>query len=494
MNVSKKKILIVDDEPTNLALLKTILQDHYDLLFTTNGAKVLNIVKNEMPDLILLDVMMPEHNGYQVCKELKANSNTSNIPIIFVTAVNDPKAEAHGFNIGAVDYISKPVSASIVLARVNTHIKLHEKEVNLEKQVAERTKAIRLLNSELHTTQQSIIERLGRAAEYKDNETGLHVIRMSHYSQILGIAAGLSESDAKTLLLAAPMHDIGKIGIPDHILLKPGKLDEEEWKIMRQHPRIGAGIIGYHDSELLNLSRIVALTHHEKWNGTGYPNGLKGEEIPLVGRIVAIADVFDALTTKRPYKEAWSVERAIKLLEEEKGKHFEPLLVTLFIDNLPKMLKIREQWTEKEKTITKGNDEDNSRFLKWKSEYSVSIEELDNDHKEIIDLLNILYDASTNEVDDVSMEDFFRRLFEYTLNHFRAEEELMDQHDYPDISAHKLQHHRLLQETERQYNVYHSNSSKIPPELFLMLKDWWISHILGFDMKYVPFLTEDEEE
>lgn len=504
MSMHKQKILIVDDEPINLSSLQVILEKEYDLLFSTTGESVLNIVKKESPDLILLDVVMPVINGYEVCKKLKADPKCANIPIIFVTAVSDSKAETMGFKLGAVDYISKPASRPIVLARVRTHLKLRNREKSLEIQVVERTKALRLLNNELHSTRKSIIERLGRAAEYKDNETGLHVLRMSHYSQILGRAAGMSESEANNLLLAAPMHDIGKIGIPDNILLKPGKLNEEEWKVMRQHPRIGAGIIGYHHSELLNLSRIVALNHHEKWDGTGYPNGLKGEKIPFVGRIVAIADVFDALTTKRPYKEAWSVDRAIDLITSESGKHFEPKLVELFIDNLPKMLEIRDKFAEvdepaaeKEEATAKEQaliDEENSLYLIWKPEYSVSVDLLDSHHKQVIDLLNILYKASKSSVDDITMEDFFKRLFEFTLNHFTAEEELMELHNYPDIAIHKLQHHQLIQETERQYHIYHSNSSKIPPELFLILKQWWITHILNYDMKYVPYLNEEKAE
>ena len=182
-----------------------------------------------------------------------------------------------------------------------------------------------------------IIQRLGRAAEYKDNETGMHVIRMSHYSRILGLAAGMSDAEADMLLNAAPMHDIGKIGIPDSILRKPGKLDEGEFEIMKTHCMIGAEILGDDTSELLQLAKVVALTHHEKWNGFGYPHGLSGEEIPRVGRIVAIADVFDALTSERPYKKAWSVEDAVELLQTSAGEHFDPLLVSLFVDSLPEL-------------------------------------------------------------------------------------------------------------------------------------------------------------
>lgn len=199
---------------------------------------------------------------------------------------------------------------------------------------------------ELRETRLQIVQRLGKASEYKDNETGLHVIRMSHYAHILARAAGYSEKAADDLLNAAPMHDVGKIGIPDAILQKPGRLDEHEWAVMRQHPEIGARIIGEHDSNLLRLARSIALTHHERWDGTGYPKGLRGEEIPVEGRIVAIADVFDALTSVRPYKPAWSIDEAVELLRREKGSQFDPELVELFLGCLPDILVVRERWAD----------------------------------------------------------------------------------------------------------------------------------------------------
>jgi putative two-component system response regulator len=221
------------------------------------------------------------------------------------------------------------VSPPIVRARVRTHLSL-----------------VRM--DELRETRMQIIERLGRAAEYKDNETGLHVIRMSHYAQVLALAAGWSKVDAEELLAAAPMHDIGKIGIPDHILLKPGPLSPEEWDVMRSHPRIGADIIGEHRSTVLRLAREIALSHHEKWDGSGYPQGLAGDAIPMSARIVSIADVFDALTTARPYKRAWTVEAAIEQVQKDAGKHFDPKLVELFMSVLPQLLAIRDRWKEDE--------------------------------------------------------------------------------------------------------------------------------------------------
>lgn len=322
-------LLIVDDEPANLQVLKNILADHYRLLFARDGQRALALADSERPDLILLDVMMPEMSGYDVCRQLKATRSTAHIPVIFVTALSQVADEAQGLEAGAVDYLTKPVSPAIVRARVRTHLSLVHTE-------------------ELKQTRLSVVQRLGRAAEYKDNETGRHVIRMSLFSQIIGRRLGLGEQHLEDLLNAAPMHDIGKIGIPDAVLLKPGKLDEDEWKIMQTHAAIGAKIIGEDGSNLLRMARDIALCHHEKWDGSGYPQGLSGADIPLEARIVALADVFDALTSERPYKKAWPVEQATALIREQSGKHFDPQLVEVFFDSLPDILKARSQWLDQD--------------------------------------------------------------------------------------------------------------------------------------------------
>lgn len=325
--MDKERLLLVDDEPANLQVLRAVLQDQYRLSFARSGSEALQLAQRDLPDLILLDVMMPQLSGFDVCKALKANPVTAAIPVIFVTALRDEVDETTGFAIGAVDYITKPISPAIVRARVKTHLNLVQAD-------------------ELRRTRLQVIQRLGRAAEYKDNETGLHVIRMSHYAQVLALAAGKSDSWAEQLLLAAPMHDIGKIGIPDAVLQKPGKLTDEEMQIMRRHPLIGAEIIGDSDSGLLQMARQVALYHHEKWDGSGYPYGLAAEAIPLEGRIVALADVFDALTSVRPYKKAWSVEQAMVHIHAQSGLHFDPALVQLFAAQLPQLLQIKQQWAE----------------------------------------------------------------------------------------------------------------------------------------------------
>ncbi|WP_207393600.1 response regulator [Duganella aceris] len=320
-------ILAVDDEASNLQLLRHVLQDQYRLLFAKDGPRALELARQERPQLILLDVMMPGMTGYETCRLLKADPVTAAIPVIFVTALSEASDEVVGFDAGAVDYITKPVSPPIVRARVRTHLSL----VGVD---------------ELKRTRLEIVQRLGLAAEYKDNETGLHVIRMSHYSRILGLALGMTEAEADDLLHAAPMHDVGKIGIPDNILRKPGPLDADEWKVMQSHATIGGDIIGKHPSGMLAMAYDVAVTHHEKWDGSGYPNGLAGDQIPLVGRIVAIADVFDALTSARPYKEAWPIEKAVDYLEQQRGLHFEGRLVDLFLKQMPALLEVKQRWAE----------------------------------------------------------------------------------------------------------------------------------------------------
>ncbi len=324
---ARPAILVVDDEPTNLQVLRVVLQDHYRLFFAKNGERALALAEQERPDLILLDIMMPEISGYAVCEALKSKPSTRDIPVIFVTALSETHDEAKGFAVGCVDYLTKPINAAITKARVRTHLSLVQVDA-------------------LRQTRLELIQRLGMAAEYKDNETGLHVIRMSHFARLTALAYGFSAERAEELCHAAPMHDIGKIGTPDAILQKRGPLTPEEWAVMRQHPEVGARIMGSHAPGLLHTAHTIALTHHEKWDGSGYPRGLKGEDIPIEGRIVAVADVFDALTSERPYKKAWSVDAALELLQRESGKHFDPKVVQAFLSRLPEIIEIKDRWAE----------------------------------------------------------------------------------------------------------------------------------------------------
>ena len=320
-------LLVVDDESANLQLMRKLLDEDYRLLFAKDGPRALELAHGERPDLILLDVMMPDMSGHDACKKLKADPATASIPIIFVTALTDAIDEVTGFEAGAVDYINKPVSAPILRARVRTHLSL----VHLD---------------QLRESRLEIVQRLGRAAEYKDTETGYHVVRMSHYAAILARAVGQAQGWVDDLLAAAPMHDIGKIGIPDHILTKPGKLTPEEWEVMKTHPVIGGEIIGGHSDPMLKMAYQAAMTHHEKWDGSGYPRGLAGEEIPLEGRLVAVADVFDALTSMRPYKRPWSNEEAADFIKSEAGRHFDPSVVEAFVRCLPDLLAVQRRYSD----------------------------------------------------------------------------------------------------------------------------------------------------
>jgi putative two-component system response regulator len=337
---ARASILVVDDIPANIEVLAGILRSEYRVRAATSGARAVAIATSESPpDLILLDIMMPDLDGLEVCRRFKADLRTRNIPVIFVTAMSEIEDEAEGFAAGCVDYVTKPVSPSIVLARVRTQLALAHQNRELERQVRVRT-------AELEKTRLAVIRCLGKASEFKDDNTGLHVIRMSQYSRTLGRAMGMSEADADLLMLASPMHDVGKIGVPDSILKKPGRLTPEEWALMQQHVEFGGLILGDPDSELLQMAKTIALTHHEKWDGSGYPRGLKGEDIPLVGRITALADVFDALCSVRPYKRAWTVPEVLEYIRKERGKHFDPVLVDKLAEVLPAFEQITRQYAD----------------------------------------------------------------------------------------------------------------------------------------------------
>lgn len=344
-NLTRQTILVVDDVPDNIDVLGGILKENYKMKFATNGEKALSIARAKKPlDLILLDIEMPGIDGYEVCRQLKQHESTKKIPVIFVTAKSEAEAEERGFKVGGVDYITKPVNPAIVRERVKTHLALYDQNRVLEEKVKERTAQLSEAFETIKNASLDTINRLSRAAEYKDEDTGAHIIRMSHYSASVARAMGVDEATVECILYAAPMHDIGKIGIPDRILLKPGKLDADEWKIMIKHAEFGAKILEGADASFIKLGREIALSHHEKWNGTGYPQGLKKDEIPLAGRIAAIADVFDALTTKRPYKDPFSLEKSYGIIEENRGIHFDPDVVDAFFEVTDEILDIKERY------------------------------------------------------------------------------------------------------------------------------------------------------
>ncbi|AGW13163.1 HD domain-containing phosphohydrolase [Megalodesulfovibrio gigas] len=337
------RLLLVDDTKTNIDLLVAALMDDYILSVALNGPSALHIAAKLKPDLILLDVMMPEMDGFAVCQQLKADPETSDIPVIFLTAMDDPDMKSKGFQFGAVDYITKPFHAAEVKARVRNHLSLLLARRQLARQNSELEHRVQERTRELEHNYRDTLLRLGLAAEYRDNDTGRHIRRIREFTALLARKSGCTPKEAEDMGLAATMHDIGKIGIPDAILLKPGKLDAQEWQIMQRHAQIGADILACSNSPLLNLSRTIALTHHERWDGTGYPQGLAGETIPLAGRIVGLVDVFDALTSDRPYKPAWSVAEAAAVIHKERGAHFDPALVDLFLDDFDAFLHIYDQ-------------------------------------------------------------------------------------------------------------------------------------------------------
>lgn len=347
----RPRLLLVDDVPDNLAILGDVLKD-YQRVVATSGEKGLEkAFADPRPDLVLLDVMMPGMSGYDVCRRLKEDPRTADIPVIFVTALGEVSDEAAGFDVGGVDYITKPVSPATVLARVRTHLSLKaaredlaEHNLVLEDRVAARTRELQEAYSRLKKASSETVWRLSTAAEYRDDDTGAHVKRMSHYSATVGRQMGMTEEAVDMLLQASPMHDVGKIGIPDRILLKPGKLDDEEWAIMRRHCKMGADILAGSDSSVLQMAEAVALCHHEKWDGSGYPRRLGGTDIPLVGRVVAIADVFDALTSVRPYKGAFPLEKAYSIIREGRGGHFDPDVVDAFFDVQEEVLAIKARF------------------------------------------------------------------------------------------------------------------------------------------------------
>ena len=344
--MEKQTVLVVDDVPENIDVLSEVLREHYQVRVATHGEKALRIVYSDTPpDLILLDIMMPGLSGLDLCRRIKANPDRRKIPIIFVTAMTSPEDERLGLETGAVDYITKPISPAVVLARVRTHLALYDQACELERMVDQRT-------LELNFSRHQIIRRLGRAAEYRDDETGNHVLRVGHYARLIANACGVGPRASAMLFAAAPLHDVGKIGIRDSILLKPGKLDALDWDSMRRHPVIGAEIIGKHENELLETARIIALTHHERWDGTGYPAQLKGDAIPIEGRIVAIADVFDALISKRPYKPAYCLDDSLKIMDAQDGSHFDPQLMTAFRQALPAIIDVMREYGDDKGALT----------------------------------------------------------------------------------------------------------------------------------------------
>jgi len=356
-------LLVVDDNPDNVALLVDLLQAEYRVLAATSGRRALDLARGEpRPDLILLDVMMPGMDGYAVLASLREDARTRDIPVMFITAMNATRDEEHGLEKGAVDYITKPIRPAIVLARVRTQLELKRardwlanQNTFLEEEVARRME-------ENQIVQDVSIHALGCLAEMRDPETGNHIRRTQGYVGALArrlrdhprFAAVLSEQVVRLLTKSAPLHDIGKVGIPDHILQKPGKLTAEEWSIMQTHARLGAEAIEHaeRDAEkpvaFLALAREIAHWHHEKWDGSGYPDGLAGEAIPASARLMALADVFDALISPRVYKAPMSIDAACAIIVEGRGRHFDPDVMDAFVAIIDEFTAIAERYRDGE--------------------------------------------------------------------------------------------------------------------------------------------------
>jgi len=362
VDLSRCTILVVDDIEENIDILVETLGDDFEVSVAMDGPSALESVAENKPDLILLDIMMPGMSGYEVCEKLKADHETNGIPIVFLTAMSEEQDEAKGLALGAIDYVTKPFSPDLVKSRVKNHLNLKLHQDHLEDLVRERTRQLEL-------TQEVTIESMGTLAEYRDPETGGHIKRTQHYVRLLAeklkdhpkFRDFLDDKTIELLYKSAPLHDIGKVGVQDHILLKPGKLTDEEFAEMKKHTIYGRDAIALQEKKLgensfLHHAREIAATHQEKWDGSGYPEGLKGDDIPISGRLMAVADVYDALISKRVYKPPFPHSKAVTIIREGRGSHFDPDMVDAFMEITEEFRKIALQFAdfeEERETLSK---------------------------------------------------------------------------------------------------------------------------------------------
>lgn len=366
--LKRPTIMVVDDTPDNLSLMSGLLRDHYRVQVANSGEKALKLLQaGPLPDLILLDIMMPGMSGYEVCEALKADATTREIPIIFLTAMTATQEEKKGLELGAVDFITKPVNPPIVLARVATHLKvkaasdfLRDKNVYLETEVRHRTE-------EVTAIQDVTILAMASLAETRDNETGNHIRRTQHYMRVLAdhlkdhprFVHFLTEKTRNNLFKSAPLHDIGKVGIPDRILLKPGRFTPDEFEIMKTHTTLGRDAIEHAEErlgvkvEFLQLAKEIAYSHQEKWDGSGYPEGIGGDDIPISARLMAVADVYDALISRRVYKDGMPHEKAVEIIMDGRGSHFDPDVADAFFVLSEEFRKIAAEYADDDLTMEK---------------------------------------------------------------------------------------------------------------------------------------------
>ena len=356
-STGQANILVVDDIMANIEVLSGMLkQKGYKVRPVLDGKTALQAVKNNLPDLILLDIMMPEMDGYQVCEILKRDQDTRDIPVIFISALSDPFDKVRAFSVGGVDYITKPFQLEEVQARVKTHIRLRTAQIELEEYNQHLEELIQEQIGELLDSQMATILALAKLAEYRDEDSGKHIERIQDLCKMLSIRLSkrlqntsiLTSIFTENIYNASILHDIGKVSTPDHILLKPGKLTFEEFEIMKKHAPIGAQLLEtvkerYPKNHFINMGIDIARSHHEKWDGSGYPDGLKGEAIPLAARIVTVADVYDALRSKRPYKSEFTHEESYDIIVKGKGTHFDPDIVETFKDIHLELRSVRDQ-------------------------------------------------------------------------------------------------------------------------------------------------------
>jgi putative two-component system response regulator len=367
---SLSKIMIIDDEPVNVKIARKYLETagYRNFVTTSNASDALDLILHESPDLILLDVMMPDISGLEILQQVRATARINSIPIIVFTASSTPSLKCEALQLGATDFLTKPVDPHELTARVRNALMLKANSDRLEDDAQRLQEEIAKRTAELAMNRLEVIHCLARAAEYRDNETGRHVLRVGCYVGVIARALGLDDATVELLEHASPLHDVGKIGIPDSILLKPGRLTPEEYEIMQGHSQrgarvfeilssdewgkvqghteIGSQILGNSQSPLLRMASRIALTHHERWDGKGYPLSLSGEDIPLEGRITAVADVFDALSSKRPYKPAFPTAECFQILIEGRGQHFDPKVIDAFLSAKEKIVEIQIRYAE----------------------------------------------------------------------------------------------------------------------------------------------------
>ncbi|VAX42211.1 Response regulator [hydrothermal vent metagenome] len=363
--ITNRKVCIVDDEPINIRVTQKHLErcGYSEFVTTTNPREACHLIYQEQPGVVLLDLMMPEVSGLDILRVLRMDDRTNQLPVLILTASTDSASKRTALELGATDFLMKPIDFDELIPRVRNALLIKAHNDDLRQYATKLVDEVRQRTHDLAQSRLDLVHRLARAAEYRDNETGRHVIRVGRYVEVIARAVGLDEETIELMRHAAPLHDVGKIAIPDAILLSPNKLtpeeyehmklhsslgkkifeqiSEDEWKKFRQHPDAGNAILGGSDCPLLRMASRIAISHHEKWDGSGYPLALAGEDIPLEGRITAVADVFDALSSKRAYKDAYPMNRCMEIMEEGRGKHFDPEVLDAFFSQREKIIEIQ---------------------------------------------------------------------------------------------------------------------------------------------------------